>query len=88
MGGVDQSISAELGGFIALFVMAGALWLLARSLLKHLRVVEHTTYPGDEAYERDEAEAETLRARPGAADGQMHNRRKRTRENPGRPAPE
>lgn len=83
MGGVNQSISAGLGGFIALFLMAGALWLLARSLLRHLRVVEHTTYAGDEA----EA-AEAPRVRPGAADGETHGRRGRTREGPGRRAPE
>lgn len=47
MGAVDQSISAGLGGFLTLFLLACALWLLGRSMLKHMRVVEHTTYPGD-----------------------------------------
>ncbi|MDO5697738.1 MAG: hypothetical protein Q4G51_07155 [Dermatophilus congolensis] len=47
MGSVDQSISAGLGGFFALFLLAAALWLLMRSLLKHLRNAEHHLFEED-----------------------------------------
>lgn len=76
MGPVDQSISAGLGGFIALFLLAAALWLLMRSLLKHLRNAEHHRF--------EEDEAALVEADENAASGTVHTRPTRV-EQPGPP---
>lgn len=68
MGPVDQSISAGLGGFIALFLLAAALWLLMRSLLKHLRSAENNVF--DEDLRNESVAAGAVHARPSRdADG-------------------
>lgn len=36
-GGIDQSVSPGMGGFLAFFLLACALWLLMRNMLKHMR---------------------------------------------------
>ena len=41
MNGIDQSIGPGLGGFIAFFLLACALWLLMRNMSKHLRNVAY-----------------------------------------------
>ena len=61
MGGIDQSIGPGLGGFIAFFLLALALWLLMRNMNKHLRNVsymrERAEYEHEHAMEVDEAGA-------------------------------
>ncbi|MBO3129850.1 hypothetical protein [Dermatophilus congolensis] len=47
MQGANQSISAGLGGFFALFLMSVALWVLMRSMLKHLRNADHAVFEED-----------------------------------------
>ncbi len=66
MGPVDQSISAGLGGFFALFLLAAALWLLMRSLLKHLRSAENNFF--EEDLRDDAVAAGAVRSRPSRAD--------------------
>ncbi len=41
MSPVDTSVSPGLGGFLAFFLLACALWLLMRSMIRHLRGVDH-----------------------------------------------
>lgn len=48
MNSVDQSISAGLGGFLALFVLAVVLWLLMRSMLRHMRIAAGNNLPDDD----------------------------------------
>lgn len=67
MGPVDQSISAGLGGFFALFLLAAALWLLMRSLLKHLRSAEHNLFEED-ATDGEAVEDGAVHARPSRTD--------------------
>lgn len=64
MGGIDQSIGPGLGGFLAFFLLAMALWLLMRSMNKHLRNVTYLAERAEkqEAGARPDAEA----GRPGA----------------------
>jgi len=42
MGGINQSISPGIGGFITFFLLACALWLLMRSMLRHMHTVDFT----------------------------------------------
>lgn len=67
MGPIDQSISAGLGGFLALFLLAAALWLLMRSLLKHLRNAEHHKFEHDDEQAGAQVPAGVVRSRPSAA---------------------
>lgn len=48
MGGANQSISAGLGGFLALFVLAVVLWLLMRNMSGRLRNVRFDEEAEDE----------------------------------------
>lgn len=48
MGGANQSISAGLGGFLALFVLALVLWLLMRNMSSRLRNVRFDEEAEDE----------------------------------------
>ncbi|GAB48617.1 hypothetical protein [Mobilicoccus pelagius] len=63
MGGINQTISAGLGGFLALFVLAVVLWLLMRNMSGRLRNVRFDEELEDER-RAAEAEAEGVHARP------------------------
>ena len=63
MGGVNQTISAGLGGFIALFVLAIVLWLLMRNMSGRLRNVRFDEELEDER-RAAEAAAEGVHTRP------------------------
>ncbi|MDO5711475.1 MAG: hypothetical protein Q4P32_07030, partial [Micrococcales bacterium] len=41
MGNIDQSVSPGIGGFLAFFLLACALWLLMRNMLKHMRTLTY-----------------------------------------------
>ncbi len=47
MDSVNQAISAGLGGFFALFLLALALWFLMRSMLGHLRSADRHVFEGE-----------------------------------------
>lgn len=47
-GGIDQSISPGIGGFLAFFLLAVALWLLMRSMSGRLRKVRFDEEAEDE----------------------------------------
>lgn len=55
MGGIDQSIGPGLGGFLAFFLLAMALWLLMRNMSKHLRNVAYMQEREDEQEGRGRA---------------------------------
>lgn len=58
-GGIDQSVSPGMGGFLAFFLLACALWLLMRNMLKHMRAA---TYREDREEERLAREAAAAQA--------------------------
>lgn len=71
MGGIDQSVGPGLGGFLAFFLLACALWLLMRNMGKHLRNVDYRAQAqakeADEARERAQAAREAdVQTRPRA----------------------
>ncbi len=72
MGGIDQSVGPGLGGFLAFFLLACALWLLMRNMGKHLRNVDYRAQAqakeADEARERAQAarDADDVQTRPRA----------------------
>lgn len=47
-GAIDQSISAGIGGFLAFFFLAVALWLLMRNMNSRLRNVHYLEEAEDE----------------------------------------
>lgn len=59
---IDHSVSPGIGGFLAFFLLACALWLLMRSMLGHLHSVRFR--------EEREEEAERDRQRREGEDGQ------------------
>lgn len=61
MNTVNQSISAGLGGFLALFLLALSLWMLMRSMLRHLRTTDLHDFPAEE-----NPVAGSMRSRPAA----------------------
>lgn len=66
MSGVNQSISAGIGGFLAFFLLACALWLLMRNMNGRLRNLKYNEEAEEArlARERDEG----MSARPAGLD--------------------
>ena len=58
-GGIDQSVSPGMGGFLAFFLLACALWLLMRNMLKHMRAATYREDREEEARLAREAAAQT-----------------------------
>lgn len=66
MGGIDQSVSPGIGGFLAFFLLAVALWLLMRSMIGHLRNVKYLEEVEEERAARDAGEPVVTRPAGGA----------------------
>lgn len=63
MGGIDQSVSPGIGGFLAFFLLAIALWLLMRNMNSRLRNVRYLEEAEDERRET-EAQQEVVTRPP------------------------
>ena len=63
MSGANQAVSGGIGGFLAFFLLACALWLLMRNMNKRLRIIKY-----DEELEQQrhlvEADQETVTRPP------------------------
>ncbi len=64
--GLDPNVSPGIGGFIAFFLLACALWLLMRNMLKHLRSVDYR----EEREERARMDAAASQSPPAGDDAQ------------------
>ncbi|GAB94086.1 hypothetical protein BJY21_003415 [Kineosphaera limosa] len=74
-GGIDQSIGPGLGGFIAFFLLACALWLLMRNMGKHLRNVAYLAEREEAAQQPDkQGRADAPASREDAAGEQVQTR--------------
>ena len=52
MGGANQAVSGGIGGFLAFFLLACALWLLMRNMNKRLRNIKSVSYTHLDVYKR------------------------------------
>lgn len=68
MSPVDQSVSPGIGGFLAFFLLACALWLLMRNMLTHMRRVDFREEEEERRRAREEGEA--MSTRPPRAAGE------------------
>lgn len=66
MSGVNQSISAGIGGFLAFFLLASALWLLMRNMNTRLRNLKYNEEAEEARLAREKEQSVVARPATGA----------------------